>query len=120
MTRSNLVKGLAWISLAIACWVPLFSVAKRTLPYLDAFALGSVRYVLGVALLVQLRGLAQAAPPEAIRLPAGTVAAMQQQQGVVGAVAAPLFDTYLVPFEITSLLLLAAVVGAVVLAKRKI
>ena len=33
---------------------------------------------------------------------------------------APLFDTYLVPFEITSLLLLAAIVGAVVLAKRKL
>jgi drug/metabolite transporter (DMT)-like permease len=29
-------------------------VAKRTLPYLDAYALGSVRYVLGVALLVLL------------------------------------------------------------------
>lgn len=36
------------------CWVPLFSVAKRTLPYLDAFALGTVRYGLGVALFVAL------------------------------------------------------------------
>ena len=41
-------------------------------------------------------------------------------QGVVGAIAAPLFQTYLVPFEITSVLLLAAAVGAVVLAKRKL
>jgi NADH-quinone oxidoreductase subunit J len=41
-------------------------------------------------------------------------------RGVVGAVAAPLFQVYLVPFEITSILLLAAIVGAVVLAKRKI
>jgi len=40
--------------------------------------------------------------------------------GVVGAVAAPLFQVYLVPFEITSILLLAAIVGAVVLAKRRI
>ncbi len=40
--------------------------------------------------------------------------------GVVGALAAPLFQTYLVPFEITSVLLLAALVGAVVLAKRRI
>lgn len=40
--------------------------------------------------------------------------------GVVGALAAPLFQTYLVPFEITSILLLAAAVGAVVLAKRKL
>ena len=48
------------------------------------------------------------------------MAALQQQQGMVGAVARPLFETYLVPFEITSLLLLAAIVGAVVLAKRKL
>ena len=41
-------------------------------------------------------------------------------RGVVGAVAAPLFQTYLVPFEITSILLLAAIVGAVVLAKRRV
>jgi NADH-quinone oxidoreductase subunit J len=41
-------------------------------------------------------------------------------RGVVGAVAAPLFQIYLVPFEITSILLLVAIVGAVVLAKRKV
>ena len=32
----------------------------------------------------------------------------------------PLFQGYLVPFEITSVLLLAAMVGAVVLAKRRL
>jgi NADH-quinone oxidoreductase subunit J len=41
-------------------------------------------------------------------------------RGVVGAVAAPLFQVYLIPFEITSILLLAAMIGAVVLAKRKV
>jgi NADH-quinone oxidoreductase subunit J len=41
-------------------------------------------------------------------------------QGVVGAVAAPLFQIYLIPFEITSILLLVAIVGSVVLAKRKV
>jgi len=54
MTRSNLVAGLAWISLAILCWTPLFSVAKRTLPQLDAYALGSLRYFVGIALFVLL------------------------------------------------------------------
>lgn len=54
MTRANLVAGLAWITLSILCWAPLFSVAKRTLPYLDAFALGTVRYLLGVLLFVLL------------------------------------------------------------------
>ena len=41
-------------------------------------------------------------------------------RGVVGAVAAPLFQVYLIPFEITSILLLVAIIGSVVLAKRKV
>jgi NADH-quinone oxidoreductase subunit J len=41
-------------------------------------------------------------------------------RGVVGAVAAPLFEVYLIPFEITSILLLVAIIGAVVLAKRSV
>ena len=78
-----------------------------------------VAALLAGTLLLQLRVLGQAAPPEAVQLPAGTMAALQQQ-GMVAAVATPLFDAYLIPFEITSLLLLAAIVGAVVLAKRKL
>jgi drug/metabolite transporter (DMT)-like permease len=54
LTRSNLIQGLAWASLSILCWAPLFSVAKRTLPYIDAFALGTVRYAIGVLLFVSL------------------------------------------------------------------
>ena len=75
---------------------------------------------LGGMLFVQLRVLADAAPPDAVSLPEGAVAALQREQGIIGAVANPLFSDYLIPFEITSLLLLAAIVGAVVLAKRKI
>jgi NADH-quinone oxidoreductase subunit J len=51
---------------------------------------------------------------------AETIRAAAAERGVVGAVAAPLFETYLVPFEVTSVLLLAAIVGAVVLAKRRV
>jgi len=36
------------------CWAPLFSVAKRTLPYIDAFALGTLRYAIGIVLFVLL------------------------------------------------------------------
>jgi NADH-quinone oxidoreductase subunit J len=43
-----------------------------------------------------------------------------ESRGVVGGLAVPLFQVYLIPFEITSILLLAAIVGAVVLAKRRI
>ena len=39
--------------------------------------------------------------------------------GVVGSVAAPLFKEYLLAFELTSVLLLTAIVGAVVLAKKR-
>jgi NADH-quinone oxidoreductase subunit J len=40
--------------------------------------------------------------------------------GAVGAIARPLFTTYVVPFEITGILLLVAIVGALVLAKRHV
>ncbi len=46
--------------------------------------------------------------------------ALVAAQGAVGHVAQPLFQAYLIPFEITSVLLLVAVIGAVVLAKRKL
>ncbi len=51
---------------------------------------------------------------------AATTAAGETGRNVIFDVAAPLFQTYLVPFEITSILLLAAIVGAVVLAKRRL
>ena len=40
--------------MSILCWVPLFPVAKRVLPVVDAFALGTVRYAIGVLLLLAL------------------------------------------------------------------
>jgi NADH:ubiquinone oxidoreductase subunit 6 (subunit J) len=57
----------------------------------------------------------------ALIFPEGAAADVaSRSQGVVGAIAEPLFRNYLVPFEVTSILLLAAIVGAVVLAKRKL
>lgn len=40
--------------------------------------------------------------------------------GAVGAIADPLFRDFLVPFELTSILLLVAIIGAVLLAKRRV
>jgi len=48
-----------------------------------------------------------------------TVQAVLESRGALGSIADPLFRSYLVPFEVTSLLLLVAVVGAIVLAQRK-
>jgi NADH-quinone oxidoreductase subunit J len=47
------------------------------------------------------------------------VALLISSRGAVAAVAEPLFTSYLVPFEVTSLLLLVAIVGAIVLARRR-
>jgi NADH-quinone oxidoreductase subunit J len=54
--------------------------------------------------------------------PAGAQAiqAALAEHGAVGAIAEPLYTTYVVPFEITGILLLVAIVGAVVLAKRTV
>jgi NADH-quinone oxidoreductase subunit J len=52
--------------------------------------------------------------------PAGQIMQRAAAHNVVQGIAEPMFRVYLVPFEITSVLLLAALVGAVVLAKRRI
>lgn len=52
--QSNLAKGLTWLGISIASWGALFSVAKRTLPVLDAFFLGSVRYAFGVLIFIAI------------------------------------------------------------------
>jgi drug/metabolite transporter (DMT)-like permease len=53
-SQSDLFKGLVWLGIAIASWGALFSVAKRTLPVLDAFFLGSVRYTFGVLIFIAI------------------------------------------------------------------
>jgi NADH-quinone oxidoreductase subunit J len=79
----------------------------------------AVAAALGAVLFLELRELARL-PGRAAPAGASAVARAAAEQGMVAAVARPLFETYLVPFEITSLLLLAAIVGAVVLAKRRL
>jgi NADH-quinone oxidoreductase subunit J len=71
-------------------------------------------------LLVEL-GALWAYTPERLASEAARTAALPPASGnAVLDVAGPLFSTYLIPFEVTSVLLLAAIVGAVVLAKRRI
>jgi NADH-quinone oxidoreductase subunit J len=47
------------------------------------------------------------------------VSVMAAQMGTVENIGKVLFTDYLFPFEITSILLLAAIIGAVVLAKKR-
>jgi len=53
-SQTHLLKGLTWVGVSILVWVPLFPVAKRVLPFVDAFSMGSVRYALGIVLLVAI------------------------------------------------------------------
>jgi NADH-quinone oxidoreductase subunit J len=76
--------------------------------------------VLGLVLIGELIAFRAAVPPEGITLPTGEVARRVAEQGALQAVAMPLFRQYVVAFEVTSVMLLAAIVGAVVLAKRKL
>ena len=80
----------------------------------------AVAGIAGLVLIGELIVLRVAVPPVELQLPAGVAGAQVAEQGAVQAVAMPLFQAYLVPFEIASLMLLAAIVGAVVLAKRRI
>jgi len=73
----------------------------------------------GLALLAQIFTLTRAKLPEAFLLPENTIANQVTRDGAIAPLAGPLFHEYLLAFEVTSVLLLAAVVGAVVLGKRK-
>jgi NADH-quinone oxidoreductase subunit J len=75
--------------------------------------------LVGLALLAQVFALTQARLPESLTLPENTVADQVARTGAIAPIAGPLFHEYLLAFEVTSVLLLAAAVGAVVLGKRK-
>ena len=79
-----------------------------------------VAVLLAGLMMVQLLALRFGGPSPQLTLAPNAMARAAVEQGMVAAVARPLFSTYLVPFEITSILLLAAIVGAVVLAKRRL
>ena len=51
---------------------------------------------------------------------AEAIDALLVSRGAVGAIAYPLFTDYVVAFEVTGILLLVAIVGALALAKRRV
>ena len=76
--------------------------------------------VLTAVLITELWVIRSLLPAESLRLPAGGMEDIMLQEGAIQAVGRPLFENYLVPFEITGVLLLAATAGAIVLAKRRL
>lgn len=86
--------------------------ARGRLPSIVAGLLGVVMLAL---IGVTLRGRMGTTSAVTERLMSEQIARV----GAVGAVAEPLFREYLLAFEVTSLVLLVAMVGAVVLGKRR-
>ena len=73
----------------------------------------------GVALLAEVSTLMRARASDRLSLPPGFIAQEVAREGAIAPIARPLFTEYLLAFELTSVLLLAAIVGAVVLGRRR-
>ena len=82
-----------------------------------AFAVLSFGVIGGMAGLLATRLQSAGVEPGA---GAAAIDAAVAEHGAVGAIAESLYTTYVVPFEITGILLLVAIVGALVLAKRDV
>jgi NADH-quinone oxidoreductase subunit J len=87
--------------------------ARSTLWYIVA---GGLAIVVLAAMMVRLP---HPVPIETFRIAADSLVTEARSAGAVAPVAVPLFTEYLLAFEVTSVLLLAAVVGAVVLGRKR-
>ncbi len=91
----------------------LLNLEPEALARMRAFTLRTAGTAAAVLLLIVLLAIVKAPGAGAPVFPA------QRVDGTVESVGQLLFTTYLLPFELTSFLILAAIVGAVTLAKRK-
>ncbi len=74
----------------------------------------------GALMLAQIMVLARAKFPAQLVLPAASgVEIVEGPGGIIAPIAGPLFREHLLAFELTSLLLLTAIVGAVVLGRKR-
>ena len=75
--------------------------------------------LIGLILIAELGTTVSSSVAWKFAVPAGYAVTEMGKHGAVGTVARPLFNEYLLAFELTSVLLLVAIAGAVVLGKRK-
>ena len=75
--------------------------------------------LVGLAMLAQIMVFARARFPATLVRSDRVAAEEFRELGAVGAVAKPLFNEQLLAFELTSILLLVAIVGAVAIGKRR-
>jgi NADH-quinone oxidoreductase subunit J len=75
--------------------------------------------LIGIGLLAEIMAISRTNIAANFAVPRGFAAEELAKYGAVGTVARPLFNEYLLAFELTSVLLLVAVAGAVVLGRRR-
>jgi NADH-quinone oxidoreductase subunit J len=98
--------------------IMLLNLEKEKRPVARSRLMKTVGVFLGVAFLIQIGMVFQQVLLEGTpgNFPPGKVAALGNTQ----VVARLLFTDFLLPFEITSVLLLVAIIGAIILVKREI
>jgi NADH-quinone oxidoreductase subunit J len=75
--------------------------------------------VIGLVLLAEIMVIARGGLPPSLVVPPGYNQQQLKELNAVGTIAKPLFNEYLLAFELTSVLLLVAIAGAVVLGRGK-
>ena len=93
--------------------IMLLNLEPEALARMRVFTLRGAGTVVSLFLLVHLLRLLQTSGQQA------ALSAAQSPQGTVESIGRLLFTTYLLPFELTSFLILAAIIAAVTLAKDK-
>ena len=100
--------------------IMLLNLGEQRTTDMKGWAGRTVGLVLGTFVAVELWVITRVVPVDQIRLPAGELDRITAEEGAIAMVAQSLYTTYLLPFLLTAILLLAAIAGAVVLAKRKV
>jgi NADH-quinone oxidoreductase subunit J len=75
--------------------------------------------LIGLGLLSEIMVIARTKLPEQLMVPRDFNEQQLQKLNAVGTIAEPLFKEYLLAFELTSILLLVAIAGAVVLGRGR-
>jgi len=99
--------------------IMLLNLGPGTISDMRGKGVSLIAALLGLALVAQLAAARHSEPIAAVALSADSLAIIQKAQGAVPPVAEPLFNKYLLAFEVTSVLLLVAIVGAVVIGRRR-
>jgi len=77
------------------------------------------RRCVGLILLAEIMVISRGGLPPSLVVSAGHNERQLQELNAVGMIAKPLFNEYLLAFELTSVLLLVAIAGAVVLGRGR-